>query len=364
MERGLDIRNSTVMVTGATSGIGREVAKTLAGKGAHVVLAVRDLHGGAMAAEAIRKAFPEAVVEVGPELRLDDAASIRAFADTYRKQQRPLHVLVNNAGANYISDGVTADGVPLLTQVNYVGPYMLTRLLEPCLRAAGHARVVNVSSVTHRYGVIGNPAAFLSSSNSTVGGQYPATKLANVLFTYELQRRYGTQGIQACAVDPGSVATAIYRDSKLFSAQPLKWIIEKLYAPPWDGAAAVVHVASAPSWGAPAPPRGRSRMLAEWPPHMDLQQTPQWFFARGLFALPIITHFRGPGEGLLNQLRMYGWAAKALTLSALDWPLRRVTNGAWGSGTTAVPSAPTSYDRGLSTALWDLTADKCGLSRE
>ncbi len=51
------------------------------------------------------------------------------------------------------------------------------------------------------------------------------------------------------------------------------------------------------------------------------------FFARGLFALPIITHFRGPGEGLLNQLRMYGWAAKALTLSALDWPLRRVTNG-------------------------------------
>ena len=58
-------------------------------------------------------------------------------------------------------------------QVNYVGPYMLTRLLEPCLRAAGHARVVNVSSVTHRYGVIGNPAAFLSRSTSTVGGQYP-----------------------------------------------------------------------------------------------------------------------------------------------------------------------------------------------
>ncbi len=61
----------------------------------------------------------------------------------------------------------------IVDQVNYVGPYMLTRLLEPCLRAAGHARVVNVSSVTHRYGVIGNPAAFLSSSNSTVGGQYP-----------------------------------------------------------------------------------------------------------------------------------------------------------------------------------------------
>ena len=60
-------------------------------------------------------------------------------------------------------------------QVNYVGPYMLTRLLEPCLRAAGHARVVNVSSVTHRYGSIGNPAAFLSRSRTQVGGQYPVS---------------------------------------------------------------------------------------------------------------------------------------------------------------------------------------------
>ena len=63
-------------------------------------------------------------------------------------------------------------------QVNYVGPYMLTRLLEPCLRAAGHARVVNVSSVTHRYGIIDNPAAFLSKSRSAVGGQYPVRDLS------------------------------------------------------------------------------------------------------------------------------------------------------------------------------------------
>lgn len=60
-------------------------------------------------------------------------------------------------------------------------------------------------------------------------------------------------------MDPGSVATAIYRDSKLFSAQPLKWLIQNLYAPPWDGAAAVVHAASAPSWGPPARPRGQCR---------------------------------------------------------------------------------------------------------
>jgi len=64
-----------------------------------------------------RESFPEAQVEVGPELKLDDLASIRAFANSYRKQQRPLHVLVNNAGANYMSEGLTAEGVPLLTQV-------------------------------------------------------------------------------------------------------------------------------------------------------------------------------------------------------------------------------------------------------
>ena len=135
------------------------------------------------------------------------------------------------------------------------------------------------------------------------------------------------------------------------------------------------------------------------------------FFARGLFASPIITHFRGPGKGLMDQLRMCGWAARALTLSALDWPLRRVTTGSstclrgrfitqvarveevladcgttgapqlmsaydlamdedlgllagtWNSRTVAVPSAPRSYDRELASALWDLTADKCGLDR-
>ncbi|CAK0787703.1 hypothetical protein CVIRNUC_010925 [Coccomyxa viridis] len=350
------------MVTGSTSGIGREVAKQLAGKGACVVLAVRDLQRGHTAMREIRQAFPHADVELGPELMLDNPESIRAFATAYRQQKRPLHVLINNAGANYMSEGCTADGIPLLTQVNYVGPYVLTRLLEPCLKAAGQARVVNVSSVTHRYGEIGNPAAFLSTIRAHTGGAYPATKLANVLFTYELQRRLGQHGIQACAVDPGSVSTAIYRDSRLFTRQPLKWLIQTLYAPPWDGAAAVVAAASDPTWGPPASQRGPHRRT-------DLQtlkseQHPTWFFARGCFAWPSITHFEGPKEGLTGQLRLMGWAMRALSVSALDWPLRRISKGAWCSRTSAVPSAPASYDGELAAALWDLTAEKCGMSRD
>ena len=85
--------------------------------------------------------------------------------------------------------------------------------------------------------------------------------------------------VQACAVDPGSVATAIYRDSKLFSAQPLKWLIQNLYAPPWDGAVAVVHAASAPSWGPPACPRGQCKNPGA---HYSVYHT--W---RGLHFLPL-----------------------------------------------------------------------------
>jgi NAD(P)-dependent dehydrogenase (short-subunit alcohol dehydrogenase family) len=84
-----------------------------------------------------------------------------------------------------------------------------------------------------------------------------ATKLANVLHAHELQRRLGPRGVRACAVDPGSVATGIYRDSALFSRQPLKWLITKFYAPPWDGASAVVHAASA-QWRRPPAREQRS----------------------------------------------------------------------------------------------------------
>jgi len=98
---------------------------------------------------------------------------------------------------------------------------------------------------------------------------------------------------QACAVDPGSVATAIYRDSKLFSRQPLKWLIQNLYAPPWDGAAAVVHAASAPSWGPPARPTGECdshlKQVVGAVPFSDLS-TPPWTGAAAVLHAAVRLH--------------------------------------------------------------------------
>ncbi|EIE19074.1 NAD(P)-binding protein [Coccomyxa subellipsoidea C-169] len=349
-----NIHGKTVVVTGATSGIGRETALALAGMGATVVLAVRNQEAGQETAAMIRQNSLSMTSDdwisslaVGPKLELAQPSSIRSFATQYQKQNRPLHVLVNNAGANYLSEGLSEDGVPLLTQVNYLGPYMLTRLLEGSLVASAPSRVINVSSVTHRYGLIENPANFLSRMR--IIGALQATKLGNVLFTYELQRRLGHLGVQACAVDPGAVSTNIYKDSSLFTRQPLKWLIQNLYAPPSDGAAAVVHAASAPWQRQPKKPENLACLQ---------------FFARGVFAWPAITAFKGQQQGVIGNLRMQGWALRALSLSALDWPLRRLTQGRGLSQTRAVPSAPASYDQHLAAALWDLSADKGKLPRD
>lgn len=363
MQGDWSVEGKTVIVTGATSGIGRETALALACMGATVVLAVRNQEAGQKTAEMIRQVRPGAQVEVGPKLELAQPSSIRSFAAQYQKQKRPLHVLVNNAGANYLSEGVTEDGVPLLTQVNYLGPYMLTRLLESSLVASAPSRVINVSSVTHRYGLIDNPASFLTQCTTGVGGQYPATKLGNVLFTYELQRRLGNLGVQACAVDPGAVATNIYKDSRLFTRQPLKWLIQNLYAPPQDGAAAVVHAASAP-WRR-SPRKHGFLVNKKTDTQVECDSTAEtWFFTRGVFAWPAITGFRGQREGVIGSLRMQGWAIRALTLSALDWPLRKITKGRWLSETKAVPSAPISYSKEMAGALWDMSADISNLPRE
>lgn len=151
---------------------------------------------------------------------------------------------------------------------NYLGPYMLTRLLEDKLLDTSYgfnmkglssssskatrqkptttnrtARVVNVSSVTHRYGLILPTDIDTFLKTWKLGSFYPNTKLANVLFSYELTRRLGSYGLQSCAVDPGGVASNIWKNSA-FSRAPLSWVIGNLYAPPIDGAAAVVYAAT------------------------------------------------------------------------------------------------------------------------
>ena len=197
----------TIAVTGANSGIGLEAARALAAKGAHVILACRDAVRGRRAADGIKSQHASAAVTV-MELDLADLASIRRFADAVRSRYRALHALCNNAGVMAIPNRTTADGFEMQFGTNHLGHYALTGLLLDRLLATPEARVVTVSSNAHKFG-----SMRWDDLQWTHGYRkwfaYSQSKLANLLFAYELQRRLSAVGAEAISVacHPGYAAT-------------------------------------------------------------------------------------------------------------------------------------------------------------
>ena len=182
-----DQSGRTAVVTGANGGLGFHITRELARAGAAVVLAVRDERRGKEAAEAIRAELPDAELEVVP-LDLADLDSVRAFADDW--QGRPLDLLINNAGIMAVPERrTTAQGFELQFGVNHLGHFALTGLLLPALLARPGARVVTVSSNGHKMFA----ALPLKDPRAEHGyaqwGTYTGSKLANALFTLELDRR-------------------------------------------------------------------------------------------------------------------------------------------------------------------------------
>jgi NAD(P)-dependent dehydrogenase (short-subunit alcohol dehydrogenase family) len=191
-----DLSGRTFVVTGCTSGIGLVTARELARAGARVVLAVRDTARG----EAAAAAFPGR-----PEVRqldLADLASVRAFAEGW---QGDLDVLVNNAGVMATPQRRTADGFELQIGTNHLGHFALTNLLLPHITD----RVVTVSSTAHRMGRIDLDDLNWERRQYRRWGAYGQSKLANLLFTIELQRRLQDAGtrLRAVAAHPGYAAT-------------------------------------------------------------------------------------------------------------------------------------------------------------
>jgi len=197
----------TVVVTGANSGIGFEAALQFARKGAHTVLACRDPVKGLFAADCIRAELPNSNVEV---LQLDLASlrSIRSFTKEFGMRNRKLDVLCNNAGVMALPRGLTEDGFEMQLGVNHLGHYALTGLLLDRLLAANEPRVVTVASSAHRTGVI-----HFDDLNWTQGYRkwraYGQSKLANLLFTFELHRRIESHKLNLLSVacHPGYAAT-------------------------------------------------------------------------------------------------------------------------------------------------------------
>ncbi len=215
MDAAKPMAGRTVIVTGATSGIGLETARQVAGMGAHVVLGVRDPARGAEVASRIEREGGSA--EVLP-IDLASFRSIHEATARFMASHPKLDVLVNNAGIAVRDRRVTADGHELTWQTNFLGAFLLTRLLLPVLKRGSKPRVVNVSSDAHPTGRIDWDNLELERG---YGGYraYANSKLAQILFTRELARR--EPGISVNALHPGAIATRIWRDVP----QPLRALI-------------------------------------------------------------------------------------------------------------------------------------------
>ncbi|MEV4358451.1 oxidoreductase [Nonomuraea sp. NPDC049625] len=231
-----DLTGKTAIVTGANSGIGRPTALELARHGARVIVAARSPEKGEATVEDILRAVPGGEVEYG-RLDLADLASVRRFAEGVDR----LDLLVNNAGIGMIARQETKDGFEMQFGTNHLGHFALTGLLLPLLLAAPAARVVNVSSDAHAMGRIDFDNLGLERGYSRFGA-YGRSKLANLLFTLELQRRAeraGT-GLISVATHPGTTATNIV---KLGLLQPLMGVFFKSAA---AGAVPSLYAATSP----------------------------------------------------------------------------------------------------------------------
>jgi NAD(P)-dependent dehydrogenase (short-subunit alcohol dehydrogenase family) len=198
---GIDLAGKRAIVTGAASGIGVETARALAGAGAAVTLAVRDVARGAEVAAEIG-------ADVAP-LELTDLASVAAFAAAW---DGPLDILVNNAGVMSIQElRLTDRGHELQFATNHLGHFALAVGLHEALAAAGNARIVAVSSSGHlRSPVVFDDLHFAFRAYDPIGA-YGQSKTANVLFAVEATRRWAGDGISANALMPGGIATGLQR---------------------------------------------------------------------------------------------------------------------------------------------------------
>lgn len=206
---GIDLRGRRAVVTGGASGIGVETARALAGAGADVTLAVRDLDAGEEVAADIRRTTSGGVVDVR-HLELTDLDSVDTFAAEW---DEPLHILVNNAGVMATPETYTEQGWELQFATNHLGHFKLALGLHDALAAAGRARIVSVSSSAHFRSPVIFDDLFYRFMPYDPGAAYGQSKTANVLFAVEATRRWADDGITANALMPGSIATNLQRHS-------------------------------------------------------------------------------------------------------------------------------------------------------
>jgi NAD(P)-dependent dehydrogenase (short-subunit alcohol dehydrogenase family) len=206
--QGVDLSGRRAVVTGAASGIGIETARALAGAGAGVTLAVRDLAAGRRVAADIAATTGSADVLVA-RLDLADRATIDAFAESW---EGPLHLLVNNAGVMALQElELTSEGYEMQFATNHLGHFALALALYDALAADGSARIVSVSSSGHQRSPVIFEDLHFGFRPYEPFLAYGQSKTANVLFAVEATRRWAQEGITANALMPGGIETNLQR---------------------------------------------------------------------------------------------------------------------------------------------------------
>ncbi len=230
------------MVTGATSGLGEVTARELARRGATVVLAGRNPEKTATKAEEIKADTGNTSVD-WLLADLSSQAETGRLAEEFRSRYERLDVLVNNAGGFFFEYGETEDGIECTFALNHLNYFLLTNLLLDRLKTAASSRIVNVASGAHKGAEIKLDDPNLKE-NYSGWRAYGQSKLANIMFTYELARRLEGTGVTANALHPGAVATNIGANNKVWYARPALAIFRLFSTPPEKGARTSIYLAS------------------------------------------------------------------------------------------------------------------------
>ncbi|XP_014785262.1 retinol dehydrogenase 11 [Octopus bimaculoides] len=218
----VDLTGKTVIVTGGNTGLGYITARELASRNARVILACRNAEKAETAVEKIISETGKKNI-VSKKLDVSSLKSVREFAEQFLKEESRLDILINNAGIITNDSKLTEDGLQVTYATNHFGPFLLTNLLLERLKASTPSRVVTLSSYGHHFGKIHFenfkiPMLFEGSET------YGSTKLANVLFTFELAKRVKEEGVTAYSVHPGLCKSNLFD-----SFHPiLQWILLNL----------------------------------------------------------------------------------------------------------------------------------------
>lgn len=240
-----DIRGKTVLVTGATSGIGLEASAELARRGARVVMVGRDPAKTEAAVAGVRtRSGPGEVSHLLCDF--SSQAAIRELAAAFLARHDRLDVLVNNAGGVNKARRVTVDGIEMTFAVNHLGYFLLTNLLCERIQRSAPARIVTVASIGHRQGTLDFEDLGFERGGYSIMRAYTRSKLANVLFAAELARRLEGTGVTSNSLHPGSVATNIWSGAPAWAKPLIAVLYRPFFISAREGAEKIVQLAASP----------------------------------------------------------------------------------------------------------------------